>query len=324
MPKKTSTKLTWAKHVKSFEFDENDVGDGELIGSRKSDTVDLSGYLAPLPTEGVTVFVGNGNDQVTGSEADDFIWGGNGKDFVEGSGGNDEVYGENGKDELFGDAGDNSLWGGNGKDELFGGEGNDSLSGGNGKDYLDAGAGDDQLFGDRGKDALFGGEGNDSLLGGGGKDYLEAGAGDDQLFGESGKDELDGGSGNDTLDGGEGKDNLVGGEDSGTFGATVEVGGLATIVYELGDDLTGGGGRDQFIYKSGDGVDIIRDFNRGEGDRIKLLDMDADDVAILQDGGNSIIVFLDGATPDANDLIADAAIVVEGVDDISAEDILFA
>jgi Ca2+-binding RTX toxin-like protein len=179
-------------------------------------------------------------------------------------------------------------------------------------------------LGGNGKDELFGGDGNDSLSGGNGKDHLEGDAGDDELFGERGKDELFGGEGNDSLDGGGGKDKLVGGEDDGIFAATTEFGELETVTYVVGDEMTGGSGPDRFIYAFGDGVDLIDDFSRGDRDRIKLVDIDKGDVAIFQDNGDSIIAFLDGTTADPNDLLADAAIIVEGVDDIDLNDIVFA
>ena len=73
-----------------------------------------------------------------------------------------------------------------------------------------------------GKDTLSGGAGNDTLAGGEGKDSLAGGIGDDLLSGGNSKDTLDGGAGNDTL--------------------------------------TGGNGKDTFILRSGEGEDIITDF----------------------------------------------------------------
>jgi|GEM_PF-914767 len=68
------------------------------------------------------------------------------------------------------------------------------------------------------------------IYAGSGQDNLNGGSGDDQLYGESGNDTLYGSSGNDTL-----------------------VGGLGN------DDLYGGDGSDIYIFKRGDGQDVIGD-----------------------------------------------------------------
>ncbi|WP_145840404.1 calcium-binding protein [Denitratisoma sp. DHT3] len=74
--------------------------------------------------------VGQGNNIVTGTSADDVL---------EGLGGNDAIYGLGGNDTLLG---------GVGSDRLYGGEGNDVLDGGSGDDYLEGGGGSDTyLFG---------------------------------------------------------------------------------------------------------------------------------------------------------------------------------
>ncbi|MFT2159484.1 immunoglobulin-like domain-containing protein, partial [Pseudomonas putida] len=87
-----------------------------------------------------------------------------------------------------------------------------------------------------------------------GNDILSGGNGNDILFGQGGSDTLDGGKGNDILLGGTGNDTLIGGQ---------------------GDDiLIGGSGADTFVWKAGDiGNDVIKDFNKAEGDRIDLKDL---------------------------------------------------
>jgi glucose/arabinose dehydrogenase len=66
------------------------------------------------------------------------------------------------------------------------------------------------------------GDGSDHLHGGAGSDKLYGGAGNDRMFGDDGGDRLDGGIGN--------------------------------------DKLTGGTGADTFVFKTGTGHDVIRDF----------------------------------------------------------------
>lgn len=119
---------------------------------------------------------------------------------------------------------------GRGDDFLQGGERVDRLRGGEGDDWIDGGAGGDFLRGDVGDDRLAGGLGLDRLDGGDGRDLLFGDWAHDRLFGGAGDDELDGGPGDDWLSGGEGADRLSGG---------------------VGDDT--------FVYRRGDGDDIVID-----------------------------------------------------------------
>ncbi len=84
--------------------------------------------------------------------------------------------------------------------------------------------------------ALFGLDGNDTLIGNGTADYLDGGDGYDKLFG---------GGGDDLLHGGPGIDRLWGGDGADVFQVT----------------------------SLGDGRDIVRDFDRTEGDRIDLSEL---------------------------------------------------
>ena len=75
----------------------------------------------------------------------------------------------------------------------------------------------------------------DSLLGGRNKDTLFGDTGDDYLSGGRGNDSLAGGDGNDTLWGGKGDDTLLGGD-----------------------------GTDTFIFRAGEGKDLIADYEQGD------------------------------------------------------------
>ena len=128
------------------------------------------------------------------------------------------------------------------------GNGNDTVHASNLGDNVFGGAGDDALYGGRLDDWLLGGDDNDVLnaggqgagtLGGDGN-YLNGGAGDDLLIGREGSDWLEGGDGTDVIEGGDGDDILAGG------------GGA-------GDLLHGGRGDDQYILRTGDQADTIRD-----------------------------------------------------------------
>jgi len=65
-------------------------------------------------------------------------------------------------------------------------------------------AGNDVIDGTSGDDLINGAAGNDTLRGAGGHDVVIGGPGNDTLLGQAGNDTLDGGTGNDSLDGGSG------------------------------------------------------------------------------------------------------------------------
>lgn len=232
--------------------------------------------------------------------------------------GDDVVHGNNAANRIEGNAGDDYLVGFGGKDELIGGNGNDYLMGGKGADSLDGGAGrdrasyqgseggvivdladasnntgeamgdsytsiediagtayndelygnevDNRIWGSAGRDVIEGRGGNDVLYGGHGKDFLYGGDGQDSLFGHVGHDRLYGGAGNDVLRGG------------------------------AGDDiLTGGAGADEFHFRSGDGDDIIKDFENG-ADKIALHGLGWADLNISQSGADTRIECADNGT----------------------------
>lgn len=91
----------------------------------------------------VSQTLGNGNDVVTGTGADEVIDGGRGDDRIDGGDGSDRIYGGLGADQLTGGAGWDFLSGGNGNDRLSGGAGDDVLAGGKGADVLSGGLGAD-------------------------------------------------------------------------------------------------------------------------------------------------------------------------------------
>lgn len=109
-------------------------------------------------------------------------------------------------------------------------------------------------------DVMIGGQDRDTLNGGAKDDFLNGRSGNDRLIGENGRDELVGNNGNDTLRGGFGNDKLHGGAGS--------------------DILNGGQGADAFFFTAGgfagnrETVDIIQDFQKGNGDQ--LVDLSGD------------------------------------------------
>ncbi|WP_238366201.1 calcium-binding protein [Mesobacterium pallidum] len=142
--------------------------------------------------------------------------------------------------------------------------------GGHGNDYIRGGHGADTLFGNQGADVLDSQNGNDKLHAGSGYDILRGDFGADELYGHRGNDRLDGGFGADMLNGGAGADLLTGDPDAGAgadrfvFTATIVEGGLT-------------------------GNDTITDFDRSEGDVIRVWGQVAEDVTIIQVGADSLI-----------------------------------
>jgi serralysin len=165
-----------------------------------------------------------------------------------GTNGNDNIIGSTFTDSIFGLGGDDTLNPGSGvNDYIDGGTGVDLLV----ADYSNVSGPYSFSFDNIEKVSFKGSNGDDNftfnnttdtLYGNGGNDTLNAGAFDDYLDGGSGSDSLFGGDGNDSIYGGAGNDTLYGG---------------------LGADKFG-------FYFQSEGIDIIKDFNKSEGDKIEI------------------------------------------------------
>jgi Ca2+-binding RTX toxin-like protein len=231
------------------------------------------------------------NDQLTGDDNANSIWGRAGDDNISGLGGDDRLYGEAGNDVIL--AGD-------GNDYIVGGTGGDYIDGGNGIDtssYLesdfgvvvDIGVVDVNLLGlslytqgfgssgDARSDTLInvenleGSKFVDQLWGTNGANKIEGFEGDDQIFGRSGDDYLDGGNGNDIIRAGDGNDSILGGE------------GRDNLFGDSGDDtIYGGAGFDELT--GGDGNDRLF----GEADTDRLFGGNGADQLFGGDGSDSI------------------------------------
>jgi Ca2+-binding RTX toxin-like protein len=188
------------------------------------------------------------------------------------------IYGTSRSDCITGANKDDVLFGVGGSDLLRGGSGNDTLVGGEGWDVMEGRDGHDTLYGNKGWDVLMGGSGNDVLLAGEGDDLLDGERGNDRLFGDKGEDLLLGGEGDDVLSGGRGDDILKGG---------------------AGDDL--------YVFRPGDGRDLIWD---GEGlsghhcdggyDTIRLGDgIGREDVALFFKGNSLYVGYGEGDVVEA-------------------------
>ncbi|RQH18863.1 calcium-binding protein [Okeania hirsuta] len=112
-----------------------------LLGTNGDDNEILTVEQATSFPGGVLAL--SGDDIITGSSANDLIFGGEGKDELFGEGGNDILYGNKDTDFLNGGLGDDILYGGKGTDLLNGGDGNDTLIGDAGVDIYKGGLGSD-------------------------------------------------------------------------------------------------------------------------------------------------------------------------------------
>lgn len=239
---------------------------------------------------------------------------------ISGGSGPDTLYGTATADDMNGGAGGDTLWGGDGNDTLRGGADSDD-----GADLLYGESGQDVLYGSGGADTLDGGAGADTLVGGAGNDVYYVGAdavdaiqdqgpASDQdavlmpaqlskytlpnslengvIAAGSQAGKLTGNAGNNTLVGNDGKNTLsgMGGRDilSGGAGADTLVGGGGT------DNLSGGKGADVFDFNGPGEIgvnnarDVITDFNAGDGDKIDVVGVDANNTA----AGNQAFSFI--------------------------------
>jgi Ca2+-binding RTX toxin-like protein/uncharacterized protein affecting Mg2+/Co2+ transport len=185
---------------------------------------------------------GAGHDQLAyqnmgdGSTGVTVTFTGVGQGFAIDTDGNTDTF--TGIEAIYGSAGNDVVTGGAGDEQVFGTNGNDVLDGGAGYDEINYGANWPQLSGvtvDLANETANDGNGGtdtirnfESIYG---SDY------DDTLIGDAGNNSIGGGfGGNDTIDGGAGDDWLSG---------------------ESGDD--------KFIFRTGDGTDVITDFQAGAG-----------------------------------------------------------
>ncbi|ERE17990.1 calcium-binding protein, partial [Pseudogulbenkiania ferrooxidans] len=172
---------------------------------------------------------------------------------------------------------------------LTGTEGKDTLTGGKGNDVIFGLGGDDVLVGADGNDSLFGGAGNDYLHGGNDADLLEGGDGDDTLIGgDGGNFRIEG----DTLRGGAGNDVLT----AAWYGYSNTLEGGAG-----NDTLTGSHAQDLYLFKLGDGQDVILDkaYTVSDTDsyRDELrfgADIKESDIQVLRSGNDMVFRHVNG------------------------------
>ena len=102
---------------------------------------DGTGQIVYSLHDGRTIVVGNGNDDIVGTNAGETLAGGDGNNT------------------LYALGGDDFLDGRGGNDVLIAGDGNDNVSSGAGDDFIDGGSGNDTIQGQAGNDTIAGGAG---------------------------------------------------------------------------------------------------------------------------------------------------------------------
>ena len=277
-----------------------------------------------------TITGGDGDDVITGEAGKDPLWGNADNDKISGGDDNDTLGGGDGDDTLNGDAGNDKIWAGDGNDLVSGGEGSDRITGDGGNDSISGGENDDTITGGDGDDTITGDAGNDKLWGDGGNDSISGGEGDDMIWDRMGEDVLDGGEGNDILisrsDAGEpdiaqetdeskiypdqpfldADDTLIGGLGADTFRFELLLDAKDEIVEKHADPITGKVNWRKVAHKNdnvhdhwvnGIGNDTILDFNKSEGDQIRIAGhtVQVDDIEYLDlnaDGIDESIIHL--------------------------------
>lgn len=221
----------------------------------------------------------------------------------------DYVVGTNGDDDVnMFVAGDVRTYGGDdeiavfGGGALYGGSGNDRISGSGA--LMNGGSGDDFMLGGSTANTMFGGSDNDQMRGGLSGDIMRGNSGDDVIVGNQGADTLDGQDGDDIVWGGSGADIMFGGNGndqlSGDGGDDVLFGQAGADVIDAGagdDRIRSNAGADTIVFKSGNGIDRVLDFEDGQ-DRIDVQSYffgDFADVAgqLVQQGTN--VRLIDGS-----------------------------
>lgn len=275
---------------------------GSFSGEGGDDT--LRGWrISPDETGDNSLDGGDGNDTLDGGAGDDTLTGGNGCDVLKGGDGADELSGGDGRDFLGGGSGNDTLWGGAGDDELGGydedgsdiyvwgvGEGNDVVTevSGNGDNnivVLQPASGID------GRPAYEFTRSGDDLI------VIATASGETltirNQFGSSGPVVHQVGQ----LSAAQIAQQLV---YRGSNGPDKLTGSSLSETFELGrgDDVIegyGNAGSDTYVYRKGDGNDIIIDKGAGASDidLLKFPDLAVSEVELARNGDDLLVHVLD-------------------------------
>ncbi|MFM9841590.1 MAG: calcium-binding protein [Dongiaceae bacterium] len=279
---------------------------GALVYSISGFSIPAATFHAYIVADDVQGFLGqifSGNDNVTGSNQTDWLYGYNGNDVINGNGGLDVLDGGSGND---------SLYGGAATDVILGQAGNDLIDGGTGDDWVDGGAGNDTYYVDStndlaseskagaagGTDKVYSSAGEYTLFSNIEQLYLSGGADingkgnslNNMIVGNSGDNDIDGGAGIDSMIGGDGHDLFIvdNSKDVVTEGAgassgmdTVHSTAMSYILANnveqlvlLGDeDINGTGNALDNYIQGNDGANVLN----GSGGKDTILALDGND-----------------------------------------------
>jgi len=137
---------------------------------------------------------------------------------------------------------------------------------------------------------LVGRNGADELTGTAAENLLIGGGGDDRLMGEGGDDRIEGGDGNDTLDGGRGADALDGGAGNDTLTTHYNHGGNRLRGGAGDDHMTGSYRDDTYLYRRGDGRDVIRELYHYSGTDTLVFEQVNHDMLWFERSGNDLVI----------------------------------
>ena len=152
-----------------FDFGSSDSGGGgenTEIDPPEQETPETEPEEETPTRVGARDFLGTSDDEnIWGTNNDDFIHLGGGADTVSGMLGDDELIGGAGADVIYGGEGDDEIEGGLGQDTIFGGDGNDTIGddGSEGADFIRGGTGADTITDSLGKNTIYGDSGDDVI-----------------------------------------------------------------------------------------------------------------------------------------------------------------
>lgn len=133
---------------------------------------------------------GPGDDDITGNDFSNWLWGRSGADTINAGDGDDHLEGGLGASDYYGYEACNANTTLDSADTLNGGAGNDTFGVSCGGDTMDGGPGDDQINPGKGSDTVSGGDGNDTIV-------VKSTRSSDNT---SDADTVDGGAGDDTIE----------------------------------------------------------------------------------------------------------------------------
>ncbi|MEC7187035.1 MAG: hypothetical protein VXW45_01175 [Pseudomonadota bacterium] len=223
-----------------------------------------SGVTVTTASQALTVTVGDGANNITGTAGDDTVTTGSGADTISTSDGEDTINAGNGANTITVGDGNATITGGSGVDTITAGAGNNTITLGAGADVVTAGIGNNTITNASGNATITAGDGENTVtntagdseitLGDGGNtvtltagnsevvtgalgDTITVTAGNNDIASGAGNDTITLGSGNDTIDAGDGTDTVNFTVTSGTWSGSIAdaettvatFGGTATI-----------------------------------------------------------------------------------------------